>query len=377
MKSAGQANTNLHRVQHMETLSRLVIRACCDNDQVTVASDLEQLKRDLRYVAALEKQERAEFLLLADTHHVTVRALTALRDAAVLENDKGIVEWCANALAAEHSRIQRALRSLGMICDFLESNQCKVAVIKSFDHWPDLGSDLDLYTTGDPLRVAQVMKRHCAAHPIERSVGDWLANKWNYDLPGLPELVEIHVQYLGQTGEHQELGRRVIDRRRIKELGGREFHVPAPEERIMIATLQRMYRHFYFRLCDMVDTALLLQADAVDFIELRRAASRAGIWPGVATFLCLVQSYVKSYGGVAPLPDEVLLSAQPQHARVHFKSGFLRVPKAIAASLYGSQVLQAGRRRDLRALLRLPLLPPLAVSALLIYSLTGSDKGVW
>jgi hypothetical protein len=196
-------------------------------------------------------------------------------------------------------------------------------------------------------------------------------------VPGLSELVEIHVQYLGQTGEHQQLGKRVIERRCVTVLEGREFHVPAPEERIMIATLQRMYRHFYFRLCDMIDTALLLQADVVNFSELQTAASHAGVWPGVATFLCLVQNYLQSYGGAVRLPEDVLLSAPSQQARVRFKSGFLRVPKAVAASLYGSQVLQAGLRRDIRALLRLPLLPPLAVSALLVYGLTGSDKGVW
>ncbi len=372
-----QVNANLRRVQHMETLSRLVIRSCCDNHQATVASDLEQLRRDLHYVAALDDREQAHFLALADTHHVLVRSLTALRDAACLENEKAIARWAANALALEHCEMKQALRLLGMICDALESNQCKVVVIKSLDHWPDLGSDLDLYTTGDPARVAQVMSQEFTAHPVGRSVGDWLANKWNYHVPELSQLVEIHVQYLGQTGEHKELGSRVLERRRTANLEGREFHVPAPEERIIIATLQRMYRHFYFRLCDMVDIALLLQAGAVDFSELQRASSRAGIWPGVATFLCLVQSYVKSYGGVVSLPDEVLLSAQSQHARVRFRSGFLRVPKAIAARLYGSQVLQAGRRRDLRALLRLPLLPPLAVSALLLYGLTGTDKGVW
>ncbi len=145
----------------------------------------------------------------------------------------------------------------------------------------------------------------------------------------------------------------------------------------MIATLQRMYRHFYFRLCDIIDTALLLQSGIVDFDELQNAAREAGIWPGVATFLCLVESYLRAYGGVVRLPENVRSSAQSQHARVRFKNGFLRVPKTIAASLYGLQLFQAGSRRDLRALLRLPLLPPLAFSAVLLYGLTGSDKGIW
>jgi hypothetical protein len=62
---------------------------------------------------------------------------------------------------------------------------------------------------------------------------------------------------------------------------------------------------------------------------------------------------------------------------VYFKGNFLRVPKLPAAGLYGSQLLCASLHRDLRAMVRLPLLPPLAVSALVAYRLTGSDKGVW
>jgi len=55
----------------------------------------------------------------------------------------------------------------------------------------------------------------------------------------------------------------------------------------------------------------------------------------------------------------------------------LRVPMRPAAALYGSQLFGAGRHRDVRAIARLPLLPPLAISALLAYRFTGSDKGIW
>ena len=36
----------------------------------------------------------------------------------------------------------------------------------------------------------------------------------------------------------------------------------------MISTLQRMYRHFYFRLCDIVDTAGLSEAGGIDLREI-------------------------------------------------------------------------------------------------------------
>ena len=118
----------------------------------------------------------------------------------------------------------------------------------------------------------------------------------------MPELVEVHVRYLGQTGEQKALARRVLERSVARTVGGHRFRVPAPEERVIISTLQRMYRHLYFRLCDMADFAGLLNDRAIDFAELRRAAEMGGIWPGVATFLLLIAEYVKAYGCHVELP---------------------------------------------------------------------------
>ena len=332
------------------------------------------------------KGEFTNFVALADTHHVIVRALSVLQSTAARESravvpssasDKQLAERCERALADERARIDRAVGYLHLICSALEARGCQVAVIKSLDHWPDLGSDLDLYTTADEHAVERAMGEGFGAERIERSWGDRLANKWNFKVPGLPELVEIHVQYLGQTGEHAELARRVIERRVQKNVGGYEFMVATPEERIVISALQRVYRHFYFRLCDMIDTAGLLNSGAVNFGELKRAANSAGIWEGVATYLCLIQNYIQSYGGIVRLPDDVVQSAFSPEASVQFKSGYLRVSKATGARLYSSQLFAAGRNGDMRALLRLPLLPPLAISALVAHSLTGNDKGIW
>jgi hypothetical protein len=364
--------------QHMDTLSRLLLPVECAKTDAGAPESSDQLQRALRYTASLTLPELADFFALANTHHVMVRALEVLQGtAAALGNEKDVAERCAIALAAERSRIERAVAFLHSICSRLEARGCEVAVIKSLDHWPDLGSDLDLYTTSDERKIEQVMREELNAQAVERSWGDRLANKWNYNVPGLPELVEIHVQYLGQTGEHTEIARRVITRGETKGVGGYDFRVPAPEERIVISTLQRVYRHFYFRLCDMVDSASLLQSGTLHFGELRKAADSAGIWPGVATYLCLVENYVKSYGGAVSLPNEVREAAYSPDSTVYFKDGYLRVSKSTGVRLYSSQLLEAGKHRNVRALLRLPLLPPLAVSALVAHSLTGNDKGIW
>lgn len=363
--------------QDMDTLARLMVRAYCASNHEALPEDLENLKQDLRYVGSLNQTQLVDFLKLANTNHVVVRALTILQNAALALDEHTVAGWCGNCLASELTRIEHCVGMLHLICNALESGGCKVTVIKSLDHWPDLGSDVDLYTTADEHRVEEVMRSEFDARPVERSWGDRLANKWNYRVPNLPELVEIHVQFLGQTGEHAKMAERVADRRVRKVVGGHDFHVPAPEERIVISSLQRVYRHFYFRLCDMIDVASLMQAEAVDFDELRKAADVAGIWPGVATFLSLIQNYIRSYGGEFSLPEAVLSSAHSRGTGVRFENSFLRVSKLTAASLYSAQLVQAGKHRDVRALLRLPLLPPLAISALVAHSFTGNDKGIW
>ena len=361
---------------HISLLSSLVVQGY-RGDFSAPSDDLEHLYPDLEEIAAFSADEFGALLKLADTHHVTVRALSVLELMAQNQQKKWVGEWCRAALDFEQVRIAKAVEWLSAIVQTLQSSGCPVTVIKSLDHWPDIGSDLDLYTSGSPEQVLRVMQHRLQARVQPRSWGDRLANKWNFQVPGLPELVEIHVQYLGQTGEQKLMAARVLERSISRNIQGHQLRAPAPEERILISTLQRMYRHFYFRLCDMADTAALLQNGCIDFAELRRGAELGGIWPGVASFLVIVAEYVKSHGGRLFLPDEVINSAYARDLRVQFRGNFLRVPMRPAAGLYGSQLLSAGRHGDLRAISRLPLLPPLAVSALVAYRLTGSDKGVW
>lgn len=330
----------------------------------------------IRFLVGLDSEKREEFVALADAHHVPIRALARV---ACHTSDPEVSRWATVAMGDEHERVRNAVRFLHNICTELEKAGCPVAVMKSLDHWPDLGNDLDLFTTADEQRVVKVMTEKFGAHVEARSWGDRLANKWNFAIPGLPEAVEVHARRLGQTGEHTELARRFISRRVPRELCGCTFLVPAPEERVMEATLQRMYRHFYFRICDIVDTAALVDSNALDCVELQRAAQQAGIWPGVASFLKIVSDWTERYRGTAlSLPALVLAEARFGGDTVSIGGKFLRIPIIPhGAKLYTTQVTRTALRGDLPATFRLSLLPPLASAAAVAFRLTGSDKGVW
>lgn len=328
---------------------------------------------------SLSPQEREDFYDLAESNHVVIRVFEVINRVAGNRGDWNLQAWAVGILTTERARIANALQQLKPVCDALEEEDCPVAVMKTLDHWPDLGNDLDLVSTGSRNDILRVFTQKFQARVDARSWGDRLACKWNFSLPGLRESIETHVGRLGQTGEHTELAQRFIDRRERMQVDGLTFYVPAPEERIFAATLQRMYRHFYFRVCDILNAASLVDSGAVNFSELRHAAQRAGIWSGVASFLNIVSDYVRRYRGYPlSLPSELTSAATLGADNMYTRGRFLRVPiMPYGIRLFVRQLGQMAMHGNVPATLRLSLLPPLASAAAVASKITGSDKGVW
>ncbi len=333
----------------------------------------------IRHIAALTPAQRDELVSLADSNHVVVRAFQPVVNGAISLNLPELAQWAQGVIDKERARIINALSRLETICNTLEEAGCQMTVMKSLDHWPDLGNDLDLYTTADERIICRVMVDKFQAQIEPRSWGDRLANKWNFQVPGLPEAIEVHAKRLGQTGEHTALARRFVTRRVSKTVEGMTFQVPAPEERVIVATLQRMYRHFYFRVCDIVNTRNLVESGTIDYAELKKAADIGGIWPGVCSYLRITSDYVKQYRGTGlDLPPQVVNAAPFGGEKVFVKGRFIRVPiMPQGADLYTRQVTSAAFRGDVPATFRLSLLPPLASAAAVAFKITGSDKGIW
>jgi hypothetical protein len=331
------------------------------------------------YVAGLDEGQRAHLLALTDSHHVVLRALQPLAQAAAKAGVSDVAEFAQTALAKERARIENGLAFLNAICREVESAGWPVVVIKTLDHWPDFGNDLDLFTQTDHEFVAQLLFGKFKASRLPRTVGDHLANKRSYRIPGLDQEVEIHFGRLGQAGEHVDLANRFIARRRAMQAGERTFPVPAPEERVIAGTLQRMYRHLYFRVCDILNTVTLVEAGVLDYAELRAASDLGGIWPGTATFLVIASEYSGQYRGTGlMLPSDVISSARFGADKLFARDRFLCFPvMPEGAVLYTRQLKHTVMRGNLPATARLSLLPPLASAAALAYAVAGSSERIW
>jgi hypothetical protein len=366
--------------KNLQLLSELLLSVPAGREADIASPGIEAYSLKTReHAAALRPQDLEQLRALAMTNHVIMRSFGPLQQILEAAGNREAAEVVSAAVRQETARIDHALNYLQQICSTLEAGGCPVTVIKSLDHWPDLGSDLDLYTDAVAAKVVALMKSHFEATLADRSWGDRLANKWNFVIPGLPELVEVHAGRLGQTGEQTAVTRSLSSRTCVTQLHGHLFRVPTPEDRIVISTLQRMYRHFYIRLCDVVDNARLLDLHRVDFEYLRTLGSAAGLWEGIATYMTIISEYVESYRGRGvPLPPFVTEAAKFGTDQVRFRRDFLRVsilPHSL--NLYASELMSLVLKGELRNSLRLSLLPGLATAAALEQKLTGSDKGIW
>ena len=366
--------THLSSDKSMTLLSRLLLSHRYDDN-----SSLSKTA-DIRYeVENLTREEFDDVLGLACSNHVVIRGINVFLGMMREVGDEVRIEWAESALSLERSRINTALSFLHSVCNAFEDEKHDVAVIKSLDHYPDLGSDLDLYTDANPHEVSRLMARRFHAEVAQPSWGDRLAHKANFIIPGLPEAVEVHMGRLGQTGEQVVIASHLLKRTRIAQISDYAFRVLSASDRLMISTLQRMYRHFYFRLCDIVDSAALIESGEVDFDGLQSLASMAGIWEGVATYLLIVSDYVERFKGSSIyLPQNVRSAARFGGDKVYYGHGFLRVPiMPQSVKLYGSQLANLLRKHELQSGARLSLLPWLATAAAIGKKITGSDKGVW
>jgi hypothetical protein len=338
-----------------------------------------QVAQVLAGLQRMSKEQWSEFLRFAELQRVYLRTLQLLEKWTASGAFAPPFDNLRDLERTEQRQVEDALAALNKVVRALELTGHTPLVIKTLDHWPDIGSDLDLFISATERDTVRAMQSELQAEPQPQSWGDRLAHKWNFRIPGQPRLVEIHVGCLGQTGEQDELPAYLEETSVMRDVGPFRFRVPAPEEQVTLATLQRMYRHFYIRFTDLLNLTALVRAGHLDFTRLRTSTQRWSIWPGVAILLKITSDYNQRAGiGPLPLPEFVLRSARFGAEVTYVGKQFLRLPMLPQGSqLFLQQLIGTGAARHFRAAARLSLLPALAAAAFVNLRITGDDKGIW
>jgi hypothetical protein len=332
-----------------------------------------------QYVGNLGMEERADLVALSREQHVLIRALGRLRDDAAEHGNAEMEQWAGEAVRAEAAAVSEVLPVISEMRSALAAVGITLVVMKSLDHWPDFGNDIDLYADGDPQRALQVLGERFHPQIDSRSYGDVLASKWRLLIPGVKKEIELHTERLGQMGEHRQIGERMVRRRRPKCVQGLVLDVPAAEEQVLAVTIERMYRHFFIRVCDIVNLQGLIEREELDYEELGWIARYEGLWAGTATLLRIVaEMATRASGRQVEIPVAVRQDALFGSEEVFLKGRYFRVPIFPGgARLLCREMGGKLRRWDVAAAARLSLFPPLASAAKLHYKLTGCTRGIW
>jgi hypothetical protein len=365
-----------HASAMFDTLAALHFHALTPDQQGERSPEVE---RALLRLQRMSREEWSDFLIFAELQRAGVRTLQLLEKWAVADVLAPPFYVLKDLIQVEQRQTERALAMLDKVVRALELTGHSPLVIKTLDHWPDIGSDMDLFIAAPESDTVRAMQSELKAEVQPQSWGDRLAHKWNFRIPELPQLVEIHVGCLGQTGEQDALPAYLQETSVIRDVGSFRFRVPAPEEQISLATLQRMYRHFYIRFTDLLNLTQLVRADRVEFSRLRTSNRRWSIWPGVATLLKITSDYNQRAGvSPLPLPEFVVNSALFGADVTYVGEQFLRLPMMPQGSqLFLQQLVGTGAARRFRAAARLSLLPALAAAAFVNLRIRGDDKGIW
>jgi hypothetical protein len=338
-----------------------------------------RVERTLCGLQRMPAEDWEQLLAFAELQRMRLRTLQLLERWVRVGALHLKLELLDELIVVEERKISVAVSNLNRVVRALDRTGHTPVVIKTLDHWPDIGSDLDLFTSATEADTVFILREELQAEVQPQSWGDRLAHKWNFRIPGLPQLVEIHVGRLGQTGEQHALPAQLEQRSSSRQIGAFEFRVPAAEEQVTLATLQRMYRHFYVRLTDVLNLSRMVRENRLDFARLRNSANRWSIWPGAATLLKIVSDFnERASAGPLPLPQFVVADAPFGAEVTYMGEQFLRVPMMPqGAKLFAQQLAGTVAAFDFPALARLSLFPALAAAAFVNLRLTGSDKGIW
>ena len=305
-----------------------------------------------------------DFLLnLLKKNIITIRALTTLKG---IEPNPSISAMFDRILDKENARTSRMLQLIGKISQVFEEEGIDFLVIKTLDHYPDMGNDVDIFVLDGYKGVDAVIKNGFGASVLEASVGDKLAGKRNYKVNGYPFALEVHYNRLGQVGEHKAYPKILMRNRQTAAIDGIKTFIPSPEDQLILRVIQRIYRHFNIRISDVFNTINALNHNDLNWNYLLDITKQIGIFEG----LCLYMSYMNQiyrkffeYDMLSPDLGRVLIKNGLED--LGFKNLHYRFPLfSIPSKVYLKKFFSDFKDFDWEGVGRLSLLLPLALITL-------------
>jgi hypothetical protein len=267
--------------------------------------------------------------------------------------------------AAARARAAAALAVVVKLRDACARQHVECVFPSLVDHFPDVGNDIDLLVLSRTAEVDAALLAAVPATPDAMALWDRIAGASVYQVSGSDLMLDIHHGRLGIIGEHTEYPRRVVRQRQLVSLDGAAVPVPAPEDRLILQGMNRVYGRRHFRLGDVLATVRLIRTPGLDWADLVATARALGALSGLSCYLGYVDRIYREAYGAPLIPDASRAHftldgwGEPVFHDRGYRFPALRVGRRLFWSEFGS-VLGAG---EWSTVSRLCLVPPLVAAA--------------
>ena len=307
----------------------------------------------------LADDEWRALFCLAQTNVITIRLYERLRALGVpVPHDP----W-APAVGAEKARIRSTIELIGRLTEICEAAPLDIVFTKSFQHFPDMGHDVDLFVMDRSRHVDGLLRERLGAAPGAGSLVHRLAGKLAYVVPGYSSPVEVHHGRLGLLGEHATYPAMLVRRRQPLEVEGVRTWIPSREDQLIVQALQRIYAHLSLRLSDVLYTVSIIRLPGFDWDYVVATARRIGIVDGLSCYLRYVEEvYRRSVGVPLESPDVRRLATARWAGHPQFRGYLYGFPRGrVLARVYAGKLLADVAALNWRGVGKLVLLVGVAV----------------
>jgi hypothetical protein len=257
-----------------------------------------------------KREERASDALSAGEWDVLQQI--ALANVALIRLSDALEKTAASASVhvleaanAERAKISQAIGLMGRVSALCVEHGIPYMFPKAFQHYPDMGHDIDLLVLDRSRKVDDLLTRELGAEPEHDTLFNRIANKTGYNVPGYGAPLEVHHARLGHAGEYNTYPATLMERAKQVSMEGVTSIAPSPEDQLIVQAIQRVCAHFTVRLGDAIDSVLLLKSHNLDWDYVAKTTMRLGAFQAMGCYLAYVDQIHRSLAQESILPNAV------------------------------------------------------------------------
>jgi putative nucleotidyltransferase-like protein len=303
-----------------------------------------------------------DFIELAKRNVVLVRIAERLRNLGIKPPEE-----FSDEVDQERWRIEAKMTLIHKINHVCLAKRIEHIFVKDFQHYPDMGHDIDLWVSSYSTEVDAAIVKALNAAGKNGGLHNRIAGTTNYKVKGCDSPLEIHHGRMGSLGEHASYLSLLLKNARHVKVEGTNFLVPSPEDQLVVQGLQRVYERQYIRISDIVYTIGSIRRDKLDWSYIIKVSKQLGTFHGLCCYLSytnqIYQELFKQNLFSLELSKTLNLAGWGQ---IEFRDDYFRFPRIrVASSVYLRKFRTALLANNWDGASRLCLLPVVAVSSLL------------